>query len=104
MSRSAAALVAVATDVGAWRVVLPVLQELQRRGVPFRVMLAEPAASIARQDGVAHVCLTAPTPAERAEAVLAAEPTALLLGTSVQAVVERELTRRARGHAPTLAV
>ena len=67
-------------------------------------MVAKPAASIAGQDGVAHVRLTGATPAERAETVLAAEPTALLLGTSVQAVVERELTRRARGRVPTLAV
>ena len=57
--REAAASIAVATDVGAWRVVLPVLRELDRRGEPYRVMLAEPAASIARQDGVEHVALTA---------------------------------------------
>jgi hypothetical protein len=77
---------------------------LERREVPFTVLLAEPAASIARQDGVHHLPLTARTPAERTETVLAAEPSALLLGTSVQAVVERELARRARGQVPTLAV
>jgi hypothetical protein len=107
-------LVAVATDVGAWRVLLPVLRELARRGTSCRVMLAEPAASIACQDGVDHVPLTGPTLAERADTVLAARPTALLLGTSVQAVVEREVTRRVRqldgsgqasaGPVPTLAV
>jgi hypothetical protein len=106
--------IAVATDVGAWRVLWPALRELERRGAPCRVMLAEPAASIARQDGVEHVALTASSPAGRAEAVLTADPTALLLGTSVQEVVERELTLRARARAapstggrppiPTLAV
>ena len=89
-------LVAVATDVGAWRVVLPVLRELDRRGVTYRVMLAEPAASIARQDGVAHLALTAGTPDDRADAVLAAGPTVLLLGTSVQSVVERAVIQRIR--------
>ena len=105
MSRRAAAhgrvsragyLVAVATDVGAWRVVLPVLRELDRRGVPYRAMLAEPAASIARQDGVEHLALTAATLDERVDAVLATGPTMLLLGTSVQSVVERALIRRIR--------
>src|SRR5690349_18794774 len=46
--------VAVATDVGAWRVLRPVLVELERRGRPCQVMLAGPAASIAGQDGVAY--------------------------------------------------
>jgi hypothetical protein len=59
-------------------------------------MLAEPAASIARQEGVVHLALTAATSAECADAVLAARPTALLLGTSVQSVVERALIRRIR--------
>jgi hypothetical protein len=77
-------------------------------------MLAEPAASIARQDGVEHVALTAATLDERVDAVLATGPTMLLLGTSVQSVVERALTRRIRAGAgpgagasaqiPTLAV
>ncbi len=104
---SSAGLVAVATDVGAWRVVEPVLHELRRRGVPHLLMLAEPSASIARQDGVPHTLLAGQTVADRAAQVLAARPTALLLGTSVQAVVERELTRRARAATPpipTLAV
>jgi hypothetical protein len=96
--------VAVATDVGAWRVVLPVLRELGRRGTPYRVMLAEPAASIARQDGIEHVVLPGGTAGERANAVLAARPDALLLGTSVQAVVERALIQRVRGRIPTLAI
>jgi hypothetical protein len=100
-------VVAVATDVGAWRVVLPVLRELDRRGAHYRVMLAEPAASIARQDGVEHVALTAATPDARVEAVLAASPSILLLGTSVQDVVERALVRRIRetgAAVPTLGV
>jgi hypothetical protein len=68
-------------------------------------MLAEPAASIARRDGAEHLRLSAPTPAERAETVLAANPSVLLLGTSVQAVVERDLARRARDlQIPTLAL
>jgi hypothetical protein len=96
--------VAVATDVGAWRVVLPVLRELDRRGTPYRVMLAEPAASIARQDGVLHDTLAGSTVDERATAVLATSPNMLLLGTSVQAVVERTLIQRVRGRIPTLAV
>ena len=103
----ATTLVAVATDVGAWRVVLPVLRELDRRGEPYRVMLAEPAASIARQDGVAHISLTAPGLDERVDAILAARPTTLLLGTSVQSVVERALIRRIRATSapvPTLGV
>src|SRR5262249_3392899 len=67
-------------------------------GIPFRLMLAEPAASIARQDGAEHVVLSAPRPAARAETVLATDPSVLLLGTSVQAVGERGLARRARDH------
>lgn len=107
---SSAGLVAVATDVGAWRIVEPVLHEVRRRGVPFRVLLAEPAAGIARQDGVPHGRLDGPTVDRRAEQVLAARPDLLLLGTSVQDVVERALTRRLRGAArpgpavPTLAL
>ena len=100
-------LVAVATDVGAWRVVLPVLRELDRRGTPYRVMLAEPAATIARQDGVGHVTLAAGTLDQRVDAVLDAGPKVLLLGTSVQAVVERALIRRIRdtgASVPTLGV
>jgi len=70
-------------------------------------MLAHPAAGIARQDSVAHSALTGRTVEDRAADVLATRPAALLLGTSVQAVVERELTRRARcasPRIPTLAV
>ena len=103
----AANLVAVATDVGAWRVVLPVLRELDRRGAPDRVMLAEPAAAIARQDGVEHVALTGATLDPRVDAVLDANPSMLLLGTSVQEVVERALVRRLRttgATVPTLGV
>ena len=103
----AASLVAVATDVGAWRVVLPVLRELDRRGAPYRVMLAEPAASIARQDGVEHVALTGATLDPWVDAVLDANPSMLLLGTSVQEVVERALVRRIRAMGsmvPTLGV
>src|SRR5215207_3299014 len=99
-----ARLVAVATDVGAWRIVEPVLRELSRRGESFQAMLAEPCASIARQDGVEHLVLDAASVAESAEAVLATAPSALMLGTSVRAVVERELTIRARRRVPTLAV
>lgn len=99
-----AGLVAVATDVGAWRIVEPVVRELARRGEAVRVMLAEPCASIARQDGVEHIPLTAVTVAESAEAILATRPSAIMLGTSVRDVVERELTRRARGVVPTVAV
>jgi hypothetical protein len=97
-------LVAVATDVGAWRIVEPVLRELRRRGASFQAMLAEPCASIARQDGVEHIVLDAPAVSDMAEVVLSSEPSVLILGTSVRAVVERELTRRARGRVPTLAV
>jgi hypothetical protein len=96
--------VAVATDVGAWRVVLPVLRELDRRHTPYRVMLAQPAASIARHDGIQHAILVGGTASERADAVLATAPDLLLLGTSVQAVVERALIQRVRGRIPTLAV
>lgn len=104
---SSAGLVAVATDVGAWRVVEPVLRELRRRGLPCHPMLAEPSASIARQDGVPHTPLIGQTVRDQAAQVLAARPTVLLLGTSVRAVVERELTRLARlarPGIPTLAV
>ena len=101
---SAPTPIAVATDVGAWRVVWPVLHELARRQEPCRIMLADPSARVATADGVSHTQLTASTPAARAETVLAAGPSALLLGTSVQTVVERELTVRARGRVPTLSV
>jgi len=103
-AQKAAAPIAVATDVGAWRVVWPVLHELERRGEPCRIMLADPSARVATADGMPHTQLTESTLAARAEAVMAAQPSALLLGTSVQAVVERELTVRARGHIPTLSV
>lgn len=89
-------LTVVATDVGAWRALGPVLQELRRRDVEARVMLAEPAASYARRDGVEHVGLAAPTLEERAAAVLSAGPSMLLLGTSTSDVVERTLAREAR--------
>ncbi|MCC7372859.1 MAG: hypothetical protein IT306_30885 [Chloroflexi bacterium] len=95
---------AVATDVGAWRVVLPVLRELSRRGVPYRVLLANPSARVAVDDGIPYETLAAASVDERAEAVLAAGPSALLLGTSVQGVVERELAVRARGRVPTLGI
>jgi len=97
----------VATDVGAWRVLRPVLAELARRGQPCQVMLAGLAASIASQDGVAHRRLCGATAEERAAQVLAAGPTALLLGTSVQPVAERALTvlaRTCQPPIPTLAV
>ena len=102
-----AGTVAVATDVGAWRVLRPVLAELERRGRPCQIMLAGPASSIACQDGVPHQRFSGETVAERAREGLAAEPTALLLGTSVQPVVERTLTaqsRRRQPPIPTLAV
>jgi len=70
-------------------------------------MLAGPAASVACQDGIAHHRLAGATVQERAREVLAAGPRALLLGTSVQAVVERALTVQARAGTPpipTLAV
>jgi hypothetical protein len=59
-------------------------------------MLAEPSSAIAHQDGVPHQVLADATVEERAEAVLAARPGVLLLGTSVQSVVERALIRRLR--------
>jgi hypothetical protein len=96
--------IAVATDVGAWRVIWPILRALAGRGDPYRAMLADPSARIAAADGVPHTRLAAGTLAERAKVVLAAGPSALLLGTSVQAVVERELTVRVRGRIPTLGV
>ena len=80
------------------------LHELERRNDPCRIMLAQPSTRVATADGVAHLPLTAASLAERSDAVLAANPSALLLGTSVQAVVERELTVRARGRVPTLSV
>ena len=86
--------VAVATDVGAWRVVEPVVRELARRGTACRVLLGGPAASIADQDGVAHQRLGGASLDEQVAAVLATEPTRLLLGTSVQPVAERTLTVR----------
>jgi hypothetical protein len=70
-------------------------------------MFAGTAASIACQDGAPHQRLAGTTIADRANEVLAAEPAALLLGTSVQPVVERALTiesRRLRPPIPTLAV
>lgn len=103
-SHSGASPIAVATDVGAWRVVWPVLHELARRGDSYRVMLADPAARVATADGVAHQKLDASTVSERADVVLAAEPSALLLGTSVKDVVERVLSVRARRRVPTLSV
>src|SRR6186997_1726974 len=69
-----AASIAVATDVGAWRVVWPVLHELERRGEPCRIMLADPSARVATADGVPHTQLTESILAARAEAVLSAEP------------------------------
>lgn len=67
-------------------------------------MLAEPSSRVATADGVRHTALTAVSLAERAATVLKAEPSVLLLGTSVQAVVERELTVQVRGRVPTLSV
>lgn len=95
---------AVATDVGAWRVVRPVLCELLRRGRPIGLMVAEPAATIARQEGPDGMVLRGPTPEARADEVLAAGPSALLLGTSAKPVVEHVLARRARREIPTLGV
>jgi len=96
--------VAVATDVGAWRVLAPVVRELARRGRPCRVMLAGPAVRVASEDGVEHQRLVDGTSEDQVHEVLAARPTALLLGTSVQPVVERALTRHVRAIIPTLAV
>jgi hypothetical protein len=96
--------VAVASDVGAWRVLEPVIRELARRGRPPRLMLAEPAASYARAEGFACQRLGQATLDERAAAVLAAGPAALLLGTSPSEVVERTLGRAAAGRVPTVAV
>jgi hypothetical protein len=99
--------VAVATDVGAWRVVEPVVRTLEQRGTACRVLLGGPAASIAAQDGVAHRRLGGASLDEQVAEVLALEPTRLLLGTSVQPVAERALTVRVRDLAPpipTLAV
>jgi hypothetical protein len=70
-------------------------------------MLAGPASSIACQDRVSHQRLAGDTVQARASEVLATDPSALLLGTSVQAVVERALTVQAlrrRPPIPTLAV
>ena len=53
-----AAPIAVATDVGAWRVVWPVLHELERRGEPCRIMLADPSARVATADGVPQRTMT----------------------------------------------
>ena len=105
-------VVAVATDVGAWRVLAPVVRELERRGRPCRVMLSGPAARVAGEDGVDHRRLAGGTLEDQVHEVLAAGPTALLLGTSVQPVVERALTRHVRAGTisgttwtiPTLAV
>ncbi|MCC6177184.1 MAG: hypothetical protein IT305_17905 [Chloroflexi bacterium] len=96
--------VAVATDVGAWRVVWPVVNALRDRGRTLSLMLAQPAASYAEAAGISCVRLDAPSPEGRAEQVLAERPSSLLLGTSVQPCVERVLTRRARGRIPTLGV
>jgi hypothetical protein len=84
-----------------------VLAELERRGRPCQVMLAGPASMIASQDGVTHQALRGATVDERASEVLVARPRALLLGTSVQPVVERALTlaaRQGQPPIPTLAV
>jgi hypothetical protein len=89
-------LVAVASDVGACRVLEPVVRELARQGSPPRLMLAEPAASCAREEGFACPRLEQATLADRAAAVLAAEPSALLLGTSPSDVVEGRLGRAVR--------
>lgn len=67
-------------------------------------MLGGPAASVACQDGVEFRRLGGASLDEQVAEVLAAEPTRLLLGTSVQPVVERALTVRVRGQIPTLAV
>ena len=97
-------LVTVATDVGAWRVVEPVVLELRRRGIAVHAMLDGKAAEYARRAGAPHTALIGTTLAERAARVLRAEPGALVLGTSVGEVVEWEVARQARGRAPTLAV
>ncbi|MDP8922275.1 MAG: hypothetical protein M3O34_05280 [Chloroflexota bacterium] len=95
---------AVATDVGAWRVLEPVIAELRRRGRDACPMLAGKAAEYAGRAGVACLTLTGATLAEQAALVLDAEPRVLLLGTSVGEVVEWELARRARGRVPTVGV
>ena len=106
-------IVAVATDVGAWRVVRPVLRELERRRVVVKIVLAEPAATYAARDGVDHEPLPSASlddraVDDRADAILGrllrSGPTALLLGTSPSEVIERTLARRARGRVPTVGV
>ena len=97
-------LVAVATDVGAWRVVEPVIAELLRRGQVVRPLLDGKAAEYARRAGVRHTPLAGATLAERVAEVLRAHPRAILLGTSVGEVVEWEVARQARGRVPTLGV
>ena len=98
------ALVAVATDVGAWRVVEPVILELRRRGCEVQPMLDGKAAEYARRAGVAHATLAGTTLSERAARVLGAAPRLILLGTSVGEVVEWEVARQARGRVPTLGI
>jgi hypothetical protein len=94
----------VATDVGAWRVVRPVVGELRRRGETSSLMLAEPAASYAAREGLAYDRLDQVGLEARARSVLGVEPSILLLGTSVSDVVERTLARQARHRLPTIGV
>ena len=95
---------AVATDVGAWRVLEPVIDELRRRGRDVRPLLDAKAAEYAHRAGARHTPLGGATLAERASEVLRTEPRAILLGTSVGEVVEWEVARQARGRIPTLGV
>ena len=99
--------IAVATDVGAWRVLEPVLRELARRGQPCHTMLGRPAAAIASRDGIEHQPIGGGSLEGQVAEVLARRPARLLLGTSVQPVAERALAapaRETRPPIPTLAV
>ena len=98
------ALVAVATDAGGWRVLEPVIGELQRRGRLVMPMLVGKAAELARRAGVEYVALDGATRTEQAAQIVRAFPAAILLGTSVGEVVEWEVARHARWRAPTLGV
>jgi hypothetical protein len=67
-------------------------------------MLAEPAASYATREGFVFDPLDQADLGARATRVLGAEPSILLLGTSVSDVVERTLARQARRRVPAVGV
>jgi hypothetical protein len=95
----------VATDVGAWRVVAPVVSALRRRGAQVALFLAPPAANFAADEGHDPTRLDATDPEASAAVALASAPGVLLLGTSTRRpVVERALACAARGRVPTVAV